>query len=85
MDTEPLVLRCGTRLYRAVFGDKQATCWYSTSYPTAGSDSENPIDLRKALGITPLRHLTPAQFQLAAAKSLLELRQGSLQMLLSHD
>ena len=83
-DTTPLVLKCGTKLYRALFCDKQATCWYSTSFPVLGQAAFEPFDLRKALGVTDLRE-GPSSDQLRQAQTLtyIALRRDYLTALLT--
>lgn len=51
IDRTPLILRCGTRLYRAVFTDKQARYWYSRDYPSPDCPWKDvPFDIRTLAG-----------------------------------
>lgn len=79
LDTTPLVLACGARIYRAVFGSKQAACWYSTSFPTEGVDSTSPFDLRRAVNpALPARLLDEQQLLQATQLTLADLRRNCL-------
>ena len=84
LDTEPLVLKCGTKIYRALFCDKQATCWYSTSFPVLRQEPFEPFDLRKALGATDLRAgPSSVQLRLAQEMTYIALRRNCLTALLA--
>ena len=54
-DETPLQLKCGTKLYRAVFGDKQCVCKFTRQLPVEERDFSEPmIDVRAAVGeLTP--------------------------------
>jgi hypothetical protein len=54
-DETPLQLKCGTKLYRAAFGNKQCVCKFTRQLPVEEWDSSEPmIDVRAAVGeLTP--------------------------------
>ena len=54
-DESFIQLKCGTKLYRAVFGDKQCVCKFTRQLPDEEWDSSEPmIDVRAAVGeLTP--------------------------------
>ena len=33
LDLTPITLKCGVKIYRACFGNKQAAMWFTTTYP----------------------------------------------------
>ena len=86
IDTDPLILACRTRIYRAVFTNKQADCWYSTSFPVEGECSDEPFDLRRGIAPqAPLKFLSPEEYSRAQSMTLLELRRNCLQSLLNRS
>lgn len=80
IDTTPLILSCNTPIYRALFSNKQACCWFSTSFPIEGEEPEEPFDLRR--GVNPkadLKYLTYGDLRKAQSMTLLELRRNCLE------
>ena len=80
IDTTPLILACNTPIYRAVFSNKQACCWFSVSIPVEGEVSDEPFDLRR--GVNPkaaLTFLTDEDIKKAQSMTLLELRRNCLE------
>ena len=50
-DETPLRLKCGTKLYRQVYWNKQAMCKFTRTFPGEERDRTEPtIDVRVAVG-----------------------------------
>ena len=43
LDFTPITLKCGVKIYRACFGNKQAGMWFTTTYPNIDGDPGNPF------------------------------------------
>ena len=62
-DESPLQLKCGTKLYRRVYSNKQAVCKFSRQFPGEEHDPLEPtIDVRVAVGDLSFKFPTQLHF-----------------------
>ena len=79
-DETPLQLKCGTKLYREVYANKQAVCKFTRQFPGEERDPlETTIDVRVAVGDLSSKFPTQRHFHAVQRMTYEQVRNACLE------